>query len=220
MSNTIKSDKIALEQLLNSISPATPGERGDGVTGAVDSSGGAPVEPEQIIIFDRAGEQKAARKRARNTVKLMAQHALPQPLLDEEYVQNKMEQDTATLADLDWQVKSNSLVQNALLDVIARGNTAPRNFEVYTQLTDKISALSKQIQVTEATMRKTYLDLKLEIRDKQAEERQNLDGPAGAKQIQGRSNHNVITGGGKLAELLMYKRMKTLEAAQDGPDEQ
>ena len=81
MSNTIKSDKIALEQLLNSISPATPGERGDGVTGAVDSSGGAPVEPEQIIIFDRAGEQKAARKRARNTVKLMAQHALPKPLL-------------------------------------------------------------------------------------------------------------------------------------------
>ena len=91
---------------------------------------------------------------------------------------------------------------------------------MYTQLTDKISALSKQIQVTEATMRKTYLDLKLEIRDKQAEERQNLDGPAGAKQIQGGNNHNVITGGGKLAELLMYKRMKTLEAAQDGPDEQ
>ncbi len=68
-------------------------------------------------------------------------------------------------------------------------------------------------------MRKTYLDLKLEIRDKQAEERQNLDGPV-ETQLQGGKSHNVITGGGKLAELLMYKRMKTLEAAQDGPDEQ
>ena len=95
----------------------------------------------------------------------------------------------------------------------------PRNFEVFTQLTEKISALNKQIQVTEATMRKTYLDLKFEIRDKE-----NETGIYSSNQItdggeKSGDNHNIITGGGKLSELLMYKKMQIL-SAENNIDEQ
>jgi len=221
MSNTIKSDKIALEQLLNSISPAKQDTAQDNVKTVVDNNGGAAAleNPEPIFTFDVKAEKKALTKRAKRTVMLMAEHALPQNLMEESYVQNKIEQDIETLSDLYWQVKSNSLMQNALLDVVSRGNTMPRNFEVFTQLTEKISALNKQIQVTEATMRKTYLDLKFEIRDKENETGiyNTNQLPDGNKEPG--DNHNVITGGGKLSELLMYKKMQIL-SAENNIDEQ
>lgn len=217
MSNTIKNDKICLEQLLNSLSPVTTDTGQDAVATAVDNNAAAPIESEPIFTFDTKAEMKAMKKKARKTIQLMAEHILPDELLGEEYIQNKIDQDVETLADLYWQVRSNTLMQNALLETVSRGNTMPRNFEVFAGLTEKISNINKQIQVTEATMRKTYLDLKFEIRDKEAEVMQfggSLKGKDDNKQLP-EHNSNIITGGGKLAELLMYKKMKEMEMAQD-----
>lgn len=211
----IKDDKKCLEQLLNTVSPVKPdGTVANGIDSIIDKTDSVMLEPEPIFTFNAKSEMKAMKARARKTIKLMASHILPEDLLKEEYVVNKMEQDVNTLADLYWQVRSNTLMQNALLEVVGKGNTMPRNFEVFASLTEKISSLNKQIQMTETTLRKTYLDLKLEIYDKANEEQRqnNLIPDFQGEQVQmlaAEPNHNVVTGTSKLIELMQAK--KTLE---------
>jgi len=218
---TIKDDKICLEQLLNTLSPVKQDSVQDNISSIVDNTGNTALEPEPIFTFDAKSEMKAMKKKARKTIQLMVEHVLPKHLLNEEYIINKMDQDVDTLADLYWQVRSNTLMQNALLETVGKGNTMPRNFEVFAGLTEKISALNKQIQVAEATLRKTYIDLKLEIYDKANEEEQPVLGISGGnyQQIED-PNHNIVTGTSKLIELLQYKKMKELQASQNQIDEQ
>lgn len=99
MSNTIKNDKICLEQLLNSIAPVNDTAQ-DAIQAAVDNNANITVEPEPIFTFDTKSELKAMKKKARRTIQLMAEHILPKELLNEEYIQNKIDQDVETLSDL------------------------------------------------------------------------------------------------------------------------
>ena len=91
-------------------------------------------------------------------------------MIEDEYIQDKIEQDIETLTELYMQAKLNSVMQRANVEMTARGNYTARNTEVFGQLTDKMQSINKQIFDTEQRIRKTYLDLKYEIRDKQGED--------------------------------------------------
>ena len=88
--------------------------------------------------------------------------------------------------------------------------------EVFAQLTDKIQAINKQIVNTETQLRKTYLDLKFEIKDKEAEmldyardENVLID-----KTVQ-KSVGNIVTSPKQLIEQAKLKHMEKIKNAKE-----
>lgn len=177
--STIKQDRKDLEMLLNGIDPvqtSTPvsslqvqAPPQTAPQTVVDNTADSSLTTEKIFEFDYDALKKSLKKKARKTVVNITKHILPEELLNEEYIKDKMEQDIDTFTDLYMQVESNNMMQRSILDTVSRGNTMPRMYEVFAQLTDKIQAVNKQIVATEQQLRKTYLDLKFEIKDKESE---------------------------------------------------
>ena len=191
---TIKQDKEVWERLLNGVAPkvnqafgimpddtnARPQQNTSQInqnssqqqtkqTAPVDNGLGTNFEIEPLFKIDYDGDRKTVRKKCGKTVRRIVNHILTDSLIENDYVKDKMEQDTETLTELYMQVEVNTIMQKAILDLVSRGNAAPRMIEVFAQLTDKIQAINKQIVNTETQLRKTYLDLKFEIKDKEAE---------------------------------------------------
>jgi len=184
--STIKSDRMDFEKLLNGIDPVVPQvntptvptvgavQGQQPVQGqqkvAVDNPPAAQLMNEPLFVFDYDAERKGIRKKCRKTIMGIVKHVIPDNMVDDEYIQDKIEQDIETITELYMQVKLNTVMQRAHVEMTARGGYTARNSEVFGQLTDKIQSINKQIFDTEQRIRKTYLDLKYEIRDKQGED--------------------------------------------------
>lgn len=225
--STIKQDRKDLEALLNGISPiqsspttqptaqAPVGQ--SAVATVVDTTADTPLAAEKIFDFDIDAVRKGLRKKARKTVLNIVKHILPDDMIEEEYVQDKIEQDIETLTDLYMQAESNKIMQGSIINSVSRGNNMPRMYEVFGQLTDKISGINKQIISTEQTIRKTYVDLKFEIRDKIAEDIGNNDNnqltSSSTKQLE--NNSVIVTSSKDLNNLAKKRHREALENAKE-----
>ena len=182
--STIKTDRVDFEKLLNGIDPIikpevqmTSGQPAPQVTsgqqtvvsGVVDNTSANEVMNEKLFEFDYDSVRKTQRKRARKTVLGIVSHVIPEELLEEDYIQDKIEQDIDSLLGLYMQIETNTIMQRSLMDTVSRGVAMPRMYEVFGQMTDKIQSINKQVIDTEQRIRKTYQDLKYEIRDMQSE---------------------------------------------------
>ena len=225
--STIKQDRKDLEALLNGISPIqssptmqptaqTPVGQPVAAT-VVDTTADTPLTAEKIFDFDIDAVRKGLRKKARKTVLNIVKHILPDDMIEEEYVQDKIEQDIETLTDLYMQAESNKIMQGSIINSVSRGNNMPRMYEVFGQLTDKISGINKQIISTEQTIRKTYVDLKFEIRDKIAEDIGNNDNnqlaSSSTKQLE--NNSVIVTSSKDLNNLAKKRHREALENAKE-----
>lgn len=225
--STIKQDRKDLEALLNGISPiqsspttqpAAQAPVGQPVAATVvDTTADTPLAAEKIFDFDIDAVRKGLRKKARKTVLNIVKHILPDDMIEEEYVQDKIEQDIETLTDLYMQAESNKIMQGSIINSVSRGNNMPRMYEVFGQLTDKISGINKQIISTEQTIRKTYVDLKFEIRDKIAEDIGNNDNnqltSSSTKQLE--NNSVIVTSSKDLNNLAKKRHREALENAKE-----
>lgn len=227
---TIKQDRKDLEMLLNGVAPVQPVQAPAPTVGAppavqpvsaaasvVDNTADTSLPTEKLFEFDYEALKKSLRKKARKSVMAIAKHILTDEQLEEEYVQDKIEQDIETMADLYMQVESNNTMQRSILDQVSRGNTMPRMYEVFSQMTDKIQAINKQIQTTEQQMRRTYIDLKLEIKDKESEMRDTagapaLTAPSGTSQDDGSI---IVTSSKQLLENAKKKHRESIERAKE-----
>ena len=225
--STIKQDRKDLEALLNGISPIqsspttqptaqVPVGQSAAAT-VVDTTADTPLAAEKIFDFDIDAVRKGLRKKARKTVLNIVKHILPDDMIEEEYVQDKIEQDIETLTDLYMQAESNKIMQGSIINSVSRGNNMPRMYEVFGQLTDKISGINKQIISTEQTIRKTYVDLKFEIRDKIAEDIGNNDNnqlaSSSTKQLE--NNSVIVTSSKDLNNLAKKRHREALENAKE-----
>ena len=183
----------------------------------VDTTADTPLAAEKIFDFDIDAVRKGLRKKARKTVLNIVKHILPDDMIEEEYVQDKIEQDIQTLTDLYMQAESNKIMQGSIINSVSRGNNMPRMYEVFGQLTDKISGINKQIISTEQTIRKTYVDLKFEIRDKIAEDIGNNDNnqlaSSSTKQLE--NNSVIVTSSKDLNNLAKKRHREALENAKE-----
>lgn len=168
---SIAKDKNDLEALIYGHSaPSQPtasspkSKRDDVVDKDSDSLDETP-----IFTFDYENDMKGFRKRAYKTVWAMARHIIPEDVINDDYVKNKIEQDVDTLAELYWTRKSNTDIKLSIMDGISKGNTAPRMYDAYKSINDSISDNNKQIIMTEENLRKTYTDLKYEIQCRREE---------------------------------------------------
>lgn len=231
---TIKQDRKDLEMLLNGVAPIAdtfttdnplqpqksspsipsvmPAPAKTPTASVVDNTQGTNLEAERIFEFDYDALRKSLRKKAKKTVQNITKHILTDDLLEEEYVKDKIDQDIESLTDLYMQVESNNVMQRSILDTVSRGNTMPRMYEVFGQLTDKIQAINKQILATESQIRKTYIDLKFEIKDKNAE---MLSTAQSTGQALPHQNPNIVTSSKQLIDMAKKKHLEQIQNAKE-----
>ena len=222
--STIKSDRVDFEKLLNGLDPVTPHvgvqsteqsakpQENQPQTPPIDNASSAQLMQEPLFFFDYDSERKGIRKKCRKTVLGIVNHVIPENMIDDEYVQDKIEQDIETLTELYMQVKLNTVMQRANVEMTARGNYTARSTEVFGQLTDKIQSINKQIFDTEQRIRKTYLDLKFEIRDKKSEDfatGMSGDNNAGMISNQSGNGHVLVSSSKSLIEEIKNVKKST-----------
>ena len=169
--STIKSDRKDFEMLLNGIAPVVDNiPSNTAVTGTpVTDTSTSDFTTVKQFEFDYEGTKKILRKKARKTLNNIVKHIIPDEMLEDEYIKDKMEQDIDTLSGLYYQLELNNVMQRSIVENVSRGNTMPRMYEVFTGMTDRMEAINKQIVSTEQQIRRTYLDLKIEIRERENE---------------------------------------------------
>ena len=169
--STIKSDRKDFEMLLNGIAPVVDNiPSNTAVTGTpVTDTSTSDFTTVKQFEFDYEGTKKILRKKARKTLNNIVKHIIPDEMLEDEYIKDKMEQDIDTLSGLSYQLELNNVMQRSIVENVSRGNTMPRMYEVFTGMTDRMEAINKQIVSTEQQIRRTYLDLKIEIRERENE---------------------------------------------------
>jgi len=199
--STIKTDRIDFEKLLNGVDPvgqsivseqSSPTQ--PATQAVIDNTTTAETLQQRMFMFNSEQQKKGLRKKARKTILNVVKHIIPNDIIEEEYVQDKIEQDIETMAALYLQLETNTVMQQSIVEMVSTGNAAPRMYEVFGQLTDKIQSINKQIFDTEQRIRKTYVDLKYEIRDKMNEDfAVGISGPGKQNMIESGGNGTVVT---------------------------
>lgn len=170
---SLKEERKDLQNLLN----ATVGNDLNISSQYSNQTQQSPIEEinsEPLFEFDWDAENKKIRKRARQTIKKIVELVVPKELQNVSYIEDKMEQDEITLTGLYTQQRTCEVMQRSIVESTAKGNNAPRMYEVFGQLSEKLMAINKQIIATETQLRKTYIDLKSDYREKQADEKNSI----------------------------------------------
>ena len=188
---TLKEERKDLQNLLNATTGVnlTPQEHTQPSTPIEE------IEAEPLFEFDWDAENKKIRKRARQTIKKIVDLVLPKEIQNVSYIEDKMEQDEITLTALYTQQRASEVMQRSILESTAKGNNAPRMYEVFGQLSEKLMSINKQIIATETQLRKTYIDLKSDYREKQAEEKNIL--PSQTTMLPSGNQNNYLAKGTK-----------------------
>lgn len=208
----IKQEKDALSALLASTGAITSNNDISKSNDIIDN-----VAPEPLFTFNKEDEMKKIRKKCRNTIKEIAKAVLPADILKTTAIQDKIESDAMSMVGLQWQLRLSEIMQDAITDSIQKGNMSPRMIEVFTQLTDKISQLSKQSLATEVQMRKNYLDFKTDMIEKIQEEssRQAAQMKLESGNTSINNNQSYLARGSKTIIDAMRENMKDEAKAKD-----
>ena len=199
--STIKTDRIDFEKLLNGVDPIGQSavqeqsvQTHTATQNVIDNTTSAETLQQRMFMFNSEQQKKGLRKKARKTILNVVKHIIPGDIIEEEYIQDKIEQDIETMAALYLQLETNTVMQQSIVEMVSSGNAAPRMYEVFGQLTDKIQSINKQIFDTEQRIRKTYVDIKYEIRDKINEDfAVGVSGPNKNNMIESNGSGTVVT---------------------------
>ena len=205
--STIKSDRKDFEMLLNGIAPVVDNiPSNTAVTGTpVTDTSVSDFTTVKQFEFDYEGTKKILRKKARKTLNNIVKHIIPDEMLEDEYIKDKMEQDIDTLSGLYYQLELNNVMQRSIVENVSRGNTMPRMYEVFTGMTDRMEAINKQIVSTEQQIRRTYLDLKIEIRER---ENENIAKDSQQKRLENGGTGSLIVSSSKQLVEMAKERHK------------
>lgn len=123
-------------------------------------------EPEPLFVIDYKKEMREAMKKARRSIKTMIKTIIPSEYLDDPYIIDKIEQDAETLGRLYYQQKIVEKVEEANVNAIGNGNLSARLFETFNMTAKSHSDLAKQISDAHTTIRRSYIDVILDVKAK------------------------------------------------------
>lgn len=215
MSFGIKEETKELESLLKISKPIESSV----IAPAVDSTPEELKEPEPLFKVDYDQAKKRLMRRARNTVKKLVKLIIPEEMLEDEFVKDKIEQDADQLSSLYWQKECIEIMQQTLMETVAHGNASPRYFETFSQISKNHSDIADQISKFETFIRKNYTDIKYDIRDKE-DEIMSASGIDTSRQIEAKQQDGgiLITStkefikDSKNAKLALMKKSQSLDA--------
>lgn len=155
-----------------------------GTIPADDSIPSELKEPDPLFTVNYNDEQSVARQQAYETIKFIVRAVVPDIYVNDDMIQNKMKIDAYQLGMLLYQQTMNNIALQTAMDVLAKGDTQPRMFEVIDKLQKRASDLSGQITELQNQFRKYYIDSYLDL---QSREIADLD-------IEGQQNQPKLVG--------------------------
>lgn len=144
-------DQLAAPQAVADLSDAIPEEL---------------EEPEPLFTIDYKKEMREAVKKARRSIKTMLKTIIPAEYIDDPYITDKIEQDAESLGRLYYQQHIIEKVEEANVNAIGNGNLSARLFDTFNQTAKSHSDLAKQISDTQTAIRKSYIDVILDVKAK------------------------------------------------------
>jgi hypothetical protein len=139
----------------------------------------AEIKPEPLMNVDMADIKKQCEKDARVMIKNAIAFMIPADMIRKnKYINDKFKVDVMSLAGMLYQLKSNELMQKALIEQINLGLTHPRYWEVYTGMSKSIGDLNKQLLQTVQAIRETYKIFKEDVKEQRTEALGTSMGPA------------------------------------------
>lgn len=86
-----------------------------------------------------------------------------------QYLQNKLEVDVMSLASMIYQLRTNEVMQKALIDQINLGMVNARMFEVFAGMSKTVGELNKQLIQTVEAIKETYKTFREDVKEKRTE---------------------------------------------------
>ena len=234
---TIKGTSNALGNLINKINNA-----GSGTTAPVSSGfGGAPIDiddsiptnmlnPEPVFKINYKSTEKQCVKKAKEQLMKIVKEVVPNILQNSTMILDKVEQDAEQLGHMYYESIRTDKVIQANMDALGRGEISPRLFEVYAKLSKQQSDLAQQITIVQNNMRKNYIDMYLDLQQKDNVEENLAIGSSKHKtempaleenKDEPGKLENVIMGTGNVAKMLQEKKKQALIAKfQEVKDEE
>lgn len=185
----LKEERKELEKMLES----APQEINNNVPNLNDNIPGIQVEPVTNVDFVELRKkcQREARAMLKNAIKFIITE---EDLKDNKYLKNKLKVDTLSLAGMIYQLRTNEIMQKALIDQVNLGMVQARMFEVFATMSKTIGDLNKQLVQTVEALKETYKTFKQDAKDIKME----VLGPSDeVKGILTTGNGGVVTRGTK-----------------------
>jgi len=93
----------------------------------------------------------------------------PDMIENNAYLKNKLEVDVMSLAGMIYQLRTNEVMQKALIDQINLGMVNARMFEVFSGMSKTVGELNKQLIQTVEAIKETYKTFREEVKEKRTE---------------------------------------------------
>lgn len=234
---TIKGTSNALGNLINKINSA-----GSGASAPVSSGfNGAPIDiddsiptnmlnPEPVFKINYKSTEKQCVKKAKEQLMKIVKEVVPNILQNSTMILDKVEQDAEQLGHMYYESIRTDKVIQANMDALGRGEISPRLFEVYAKLSKQQSDLAQQITIVQNNMRKNYIDMYLDLQQKDnVEENLSIGSSKHKTEMPALEENkdepgkleNVIMGTGNVAKMLQEKKKQALIAKfQEVKDEE
>ena len=157
-------EREELKNMLNN----SPKEINKNVPESENSIPGLHVEP---ITDENFNELKLkcesdARIMLTNAISFM----IPTDMVENnDYLKNKLEVDVMSLSGMIYQLRTNEVMQKALIDQVNLGMVNARMFEVFTTMSKTIGELNKQLIQTVEAIKETYRTFKEDVKEKRTE---------------------------------------------------
>jgi hypothetical protein len=129
---------------------------------------GLQAEPITDVNFDDL------RQLCKDDAEIMIANAIafmiPKEMIENnEYLKNKMKVDVISLSGMIYQLRTNEVMQKALIDQLNQGMVNARMFEVFAGMSKTIGELNKQLIQTVEAIKETYKSFKNDVKERQTE---------------------------------------------------
>lgn len=169
-----KDEREELRKMLDK----APNEMKDNVPNNAENIPGLKAEPVTDVNFEEL------RTKCENEAEIMLGNAIkfiiPEDMIENnEYLANKLRVDIISLAGMIYQLRTNEVMQKALIDQVNLGMVNARMFEVFAGMSKTIGELNKQLIQTVEAIKETYKSFREDVKEKRTEALGPHSGPQG-----------------------------------------
>jgi hypothetical protein len=160
----LKEERVELSKMLDT----SPKEINKNVPESEASIPGLKAEPVTDVNFDEL--KLKCEVDARIMITNAIAFILPLDMIENnEYLKNKLEVDVISLASMIYQLRTNEVMQKALIDQVNLGMVNAMMFRVFAEMSKTIGELNKQLIQTVEAIKETYKTFREDVKEKRTE---------------------------------------------------
>lgn len=175
-------------------------------------------EPKPIVEIDFKRKTKEFKRKARNSILQIIKNIMPDDMIQNQYVQDKLNQDAEQLGKLYFQEYLIETTQQIQVDSITRGNLSPRMFEVFATISKNHSDIAKQISDFQTILRKSYIDMKIDIRNAKQTDQEAIEEFSNKILPNNVNPEQIFVGSKDLISIIKKKKELSMRQAQNLAD--